>query len=216
MSCHVENWPRAACELEPRAGLADRSGHRDLLRDRLAHLARHALGVGADSTGRGGARSWTVHSDQGESSTGVGNFSYLGVGDPDCVRVDAGQRDPMQVVHILVLLPLLFAVSLRTALPIVGVAWVSTVLLFVANMGPGARAGWTVLLTATVVVALLVRWLVLSRRQLAEQEEGQRARARPSNRVGRKSAHCPRSARRRRTPHVAGRRPRADCRLPRT
>ncbi|NMN94419.1 sensor histidine kinase [Antrihabitans stalactiti] len=82
-----------------------------------------------------------------------------------------GNEIPWQVVHILVLLPLLFAVSLRTALPIVGVAWVSTVLLFVANMGPGARAGWTVLLTATVVVALLVRWLVLSRRQLAEQEE---------------------------------------------
>ena len=78
---------------------------------------------------------------------------------------------PWQVVHILVILPLLFAVALRAALPIVGVAWLSTVLLFAANMGADAKVGWTVALTAYVVIALLLRWLVLSRRQLAEEAE---------------------------------------------
>ncbi|MFH5209641.1 sensor histidine kinase [Antrihabitans spumae] len=78
---------------------------------------------------------------------------------------------PWQVVHIIVILPLLFAVSLRAAFPIVGVAWISTVILFVGNMGADQRAGWTVALTSYVVIGLLIRWLVLSRRQLAKQEE---------------------------------------------
>lgn len=82
-----------------------------------------------------------------------------------------GNDLPWQVVHIIVILPLLFAVSLRAAIPIVGVAWVSTVLLFFTQMGADARIGWLVALTAYVIVGLLIRWLVLSRRQLAEQEE---------------------------------------------
>ncbi len=82
-----------------------------------------------------------------------------------------GNDLPWQVVHFIVILPLLFAVSLRAAIPIVGVAWISTALLFFTHMGPDARIGWLVALTAYVVVGLLIRWLVLSRRQLAEQEE---------------------------------------------
>ncbi len=82
-----------------------------------------------------------------------------------------GSDLPWQVVHIIVILPLLFAVSLRAAIPIVGVAWLSTVLLFFTQMGADARIGWLVALTAYVTVGLLIRWLALSRRQLAEQEE---------------------------------------------
>nr|WP_235916155.1 histidine kinase [Spelaeibacter cavernicola] len=78
---------------------------------------------------------------------------------------------PWQVVHFLVFLPLLFAVSLRAAMPVVGVAWVSSVLLFLADLPPDMRAGWAVGLTALVAFGLLIRWLVLSRRQLAKQEE---------------------------------------------
>ncbi len=76
---------------------------------------------------------------------------------------------PWQVVHILVFLPLLFAVALRAPLQLVGVAWVGSALLYAANMPDGV--GWAIGLTALVVVGLLVRYLVLSRRRLAEQEE---------------------------------------------
>ena len=78
---------------------------------------------------------------------------------------------PWQVVHFLVLLPLLFVVSLRAAMPVVGVAWISTVLLFAAALPMEMKVGWAVGLTALVAFALLIRWLVLSRRQLAKQEE---------------------------------------------
>ena len=82
-----------------------------------------------------------------------------------------GNDIPWQVVHFLVILPLLFVVSMRAPIPIVGVAWLSTVLLFAANLGPDQVVGWFVALTAYVVIGLLIRWLVLSRRQLAKQEE---------------------------------------------
>lgn len=69
------------------------------------------------------------------------------------------------------MLALLAAVSMRAAIPVVGVAWISTVLLFLADT-PGTNGrGWAVGLTAIVVFGLLIRWLVLSRRQLAQQEE---------------------------------------------
>jgi len=93
-----------------------------------------------------------------------------------------GYDYPWQVVHILVLLSLLFAVALRSPPSLLLVAWLSSVLVFFTWI-PGSdsctacfedsegRVGWSVGLTAVVVFGLLIRWLVLSRRQLAQQEE---------------------------------------------
>ncbi|MGW0040493.1 sensor histidine kinase [Rhodococcus sp. NPDC003348] len=78
---------------------------------------------------------------------------------------------PWQVVHVMVLMALLLAVSLRSPLPVVAVAGVSTALLFLANAPGQDGRGWAVGLTALVAFGLLIRWLVLSRRQLARQEE---------------------------------------------
>ncbi|WP_072690913.1 sensor histidine kinase [Rhodococcus marinonascens] len=89
---------------------------------------------------------------------------------PQVFALQEGYDYPWQVVHILVMLALLAAVSVRAALPVVGVAWISTVLLFLADMPGTSGRGWTVGLTATVVFCLLIRWLLLSRRQLAQQE----------------------------------------------
>jgi signal transduction histidine kinase len=82
-----------------------------------------------------------------------------------------GYEYPWQVVHIMVIMALLAAVSLTAAVPVVGVAWISTVLLFFAETPGQDGAGWAVGLTALVVFSFLVRWLVLSRRALAKQEE---------------------------------------------
>lgn len=90
---------------------------------------------------------------------------------PRVFDLQTGYDYPWQVVHILVILALLTAVSMRAALPVVGVAWIATVLLFLADT-PGTNGrGWAVGLTAIVAFGLLIRWLVLSRRQLAQQEE---------------------------------------------
>lgn len=78
---------------------------------------------------------------------------------------------PWQVTHVIVLLALVLAVSLRCALPIVAVAWASTVLLFFGFTPGSDGVGWSVGLSAIVVFGLLIRWLVLSRRELAKQEE---------------------------------------------
>ncbi|MFD1811262.1 sensor histidine kinase [Rhodococcus gannanensis] len=78
---------------------------------------------------------------------------------------------PWQVVHVMVLMALLLAVSMRSPLAVVGVAWVSTALLFLAYAPGQDGRGWAFGLTALVVFGLLIRWLVLSRRQLAQQEE---------------------------------------------
>ena len=82
-----------------------------------------------------------------------------------------GNDIPWQVVNIIALIVLVFGVALRMALPVIGVVWASTVLLFVAYMPTGARLVWPVVFSAVVAIALLIRWLVLSRRQLARQEE---------------------------------------------
>nr|WP_245865172.1 sensor histidine kinase [Rhodococcus kyotonensis] len=82
-----------------------------------------------------------------------------------------GYDYPWQVTHIIVMLVLILAVSLRCAVPIVAVAWGATVLLFLGFTPGDDGIGWAVGLTAIVVFGLLVRWLVLSRRQLAAQEE---------------------------------------------
>lgn len=92
---------------------------------------------------------------------------------------DSGYVYPWQVVHIIVIMTLLLAVSLVAAPPTVVVAWISTVLLFFANAPGDDGIGWAVGLSALVVFGLLIRWLVLSRRQLAAEEEaGELERAR--------------------------------------
>ncbi|MFI8566794.1 sensor histidine kinase [Rhodococcus sp. NPDC078407] len=78
---------------------------------------------------------------------------------------------PWQVVHILVLLALLFAVALRSPPSVLLLAWLASMLVFFAYMPGSDGVGWSVGLTAVVVFGLLIRWLVLSRRQLAHQEE---------------------------------------------
>ncbi len=78
---------------------------------------------------------------------------------------------PWQVVHILVLLALLVAVCLREEIRIVLVVWLATVLLFFVYLPGNDGWGWAIGLAAIAAFALLVRWLVLSRRQLAREEE---------------------------------------------
>ncbi|AOW94461.1 two-component sensor histidine kinase [Rhodococcus sp. WMMA185] len=90
---------------------------------------------------------------------------------PHAFALQDGNSLSLQVVHILVILVLLAAVSVQAALPIVGVAWISTVPLFLAATPGSDGLGWVVGLTAIVTFGLLVRWLLLSRRQLAQQEE---------------------------------------------
>lgn len=82
-----------------------------------------------------------------------------------------GNEFPWQVVHVMVLMALLLAVSMRLPLPVVGVALVTTVLVFLAHAPGQDGPGWALGLTGLVVFGLLIRWLVLSRRQLARQEE---------------------------------------------
>ncbi|MDG3017257.1 sensor histidine kinase [Speluncibacter jeojiensis] len=78
---------------------------------------------------------------------------------------------PWQVVHIIVLLVLLAAVVLRCPPVHAGLAWLGTVLLFI-GYAPGRDGfGWAFGLTALALFCVLIRWLVLSRRQLARQEE---------------------------------------------
>lgn len=92
-----------------------------------------------------------------------------------------GNDLPFQVIQVLSLIILLFAVALRAPLQVALVAWLATSLLFATSM-PGASEavfGWPIGLAAVVLFALLVRWLVLSRRQLvAFEEENELERAR--------------------------------------
>ncbi|WP_407675095.1 sensor histidine kinase [Nocardia puris] len=84
-----------------------------------------------------------------------------------------GNEMPFQVVHLLTLLVLLFAVALRAPMQIVAVAWIASSLLFGTTMPGSANAawGWPIGLAAVVLFGLMVRWLVLSRRELVRQEE---------------------------------------------
>ncbi|MEU8899511.1 sensor histidine kinase [Nocardia sp. NPDC048505] len=85
-----------------------------------------------------------------------------------------GNDMPFQVIHVLSLLILLFAVGLRAPVQVVAVSWAGTALLFATTMpgsGSGAAWGWPIGLAAVVLVAMLVRWLVASRVQLVQQEE---------------------------------------------
>ncbi len=91
---------------------------------------------------------------------------------------------PIQVVHIVCLFALLFAVALRATVQIVAVAWAATSLLLATTMSrdgsfSSAPWAWPIAFAAVVLFAMLVRWLVQSRRQLlAQEEENELERAR--------------------------------------
>ncbi|WP_407445913.1 sensor histidine kinase [Rhodococcus sp. (in: high G+C Gram-positive bacteria)] len=85
-------------------------------------------------------------------------------------RVD-GFGYPWQVVHIIVMLVLVAAVSVREDIRVVLAVWLATVLLFFGFVPGNDRWGWAIGITAVVAFGLLVRWLVISRRQLAHEEE---------------------------------------------
>ncbi|WP_232534988.1 sensor histidine kinase [Nocardia terpenica] len=91
-----------------------------------------------------------------------------------------GHHMAFQVVHILALFALLFAVSVRAPMQIVVIAWASTSVLFGTTMSNNGNPwGWPIGMTGLVIFGLLVRWLVLSRKALVEQaEENELERAR--------------------------------------
>ncbi|MFI5779274.1 sensor histidine kinase [Nocardia sp. NPDC051570] len=96
-----------------------------------------------------------------------------------------GNHIPFQVVHILALFALLFAVAVRAQMQIVLVAWVATALLMATTMAGAqdsfaqAAFGWPIAMTGLVAFGLLVRWLLLSRKALTQQaEENELERAR--------------------------------------
>lgn len=88
-----------------------------------------------------------------------------------------GNSLPFQVVHILCLFALVFAVAVRSPMQIVGVAWLATSLLFATTMAATgdsfaqAGLGWPIAITGLVVLGLLVRWVVVSRQALLKQAE---------------------------------------------
>lgn len=85
-----------------------------------------------------------------------------------------GNDLPFQVVHVIVLFVLLFAVALRAAVPIVVVAWAATSMLFATTM-PGSESGplwgWPIGFGALMLFAYLLRTVAASRRRLEQQEE---------------------------------------------
>ena len=78
---------------------------------------------------------------------------------------------PWQVVHLIELLVLIVAVAWTRPLPVVIKVWVASTVLFFVAMPSRLDSGWAFGVTAIVFVALLVRWLVLSRRQVARLEQ---------------------------------------------
>jgi signal transduction histidine kinase len=78
---------------------------------------------------------------------------------------------PWQVVHIIELLVLIVAVAWTRPLPVVLKVWLASTLLFFIEMPSHMDSGWAFGVTAIVFVVLLVRWLVLSRRQVARLEQ---------------------------------------------
>ncbi len=85
-------------------------------------------------------------------------------------RVD-GYDYPWQVVHIIVIVVLVAAASIREQIRVVLVVWIATVLLFFAFVPGDDGWGWAIGITAIVAFGLLLRWLAISRRQLARVEE---------------------------------------------
>ncbi|WP_278263742.1 histidine kinase [Nocardia sp. AG03] len=85
-----------------------------------------------------------------------------------------GNDLPFEVVHVIVLFVLLFAVALRAPVPIVVVAWLAQSMLFATTM-PGADTGpvwgWVIGFGALALFGYLVRTVLASRRRLEQQEE---------------------------------------------
>ncbi|MFF0607383.1 histidine kinase [Nocardia tengchongensis] len=88
-----------------------------------------------------------------------------------------GNTIPFQVVHILVLFALVFAVAVRAPVRIVAVVWLATSLLFATAMAQTGDSfaesgfGWPLAITGLVVFGLLIRWVVVSRQALLKSEE---------------------------------------------
>lgn len=88
-----------------------------------------------------------------------------------------GNSIPFQVVHIIVLFALVFAVAVRAPIRIVGVVWIATSLLFATTMAQTgdsfaeAGFGWPLAITGLVVFGLLIRWVAVSRQALLKSEE---------------------------------------------
>ncbi|WP_280482704.1 sensor histidine kinase [Nocardia cyriacigeorgica] len=87
-----------------------------------------------------------------------------------------GNDIPFQVVHIITLHVLLFAVALRAPMPMIAVVWGATSLLLGTTMAADSAFSesvwaWPVSFGAIVLFALLIRWLVQSRQLLTQQEE---------------------------------------------
>ncbi|MEV0106274.1 histidine kinase [Nocardia sp. NPDC050799] len=86
-----------------------------------------------------------------------------------------GEEIPVQVVHIVALYFLVFAVALRSPLQLLAVVWGATSLLLGAALSAeGIDAdpwAWPVSLGGLVFVALLVRSLIRSRSELSKQTE---------------------------------------------
>lgn len=76
---------------------------------------------------------------------------------------------PWQMVHVLVLVALLFAVAVGCRLPAVMLAWTSTCLLLLVTAAGQTGAGLAGGVTVVVLIGLLIRGLLVSRRQLASQ-----------------------------------------------
>ena len=81
-----------------------------------------------------------------------------------------GYTFPWQVSAFLVLLTLVVVVSVRSSWRQVLLTWVGSLLLIIITL-PEQRAGWAFGITAFMAVGILLRWLVVSRRQLAVQTE---------------------------------------------
>ena len=78
---------------------------------------------------------------------------------------------PWQVVHLIELLVLIVAVTWTQQPRVVAAVWLASTLLFLIAMPIHVDSGWAFGVTAIVFVALLVRWLVHSRRQVARLEQ---------------------------------------------
>ncbi|WP_181698529.1 sensor histidine kinase [Nocardia sp. GTS18] len=81
---------------------------------------------------------------------------------------------PFQVVHVIVLFVLLFAVALRAPLPVVVVAWAGQSMLFATTMpgsADGPLWGWPVGFGALALLGYLLQTLGASRAKLEEQAE---------------------------------------------
>ncbi|MFC3439086.1 sensor histidine kinase [Nocardia seriolae] len=88
-----------------------------------------------------------------------------------------GNTIPFQVVHILALFALVFAVAVRAPIRMVAVVWVATSLLFATTMAQTGDSfaesgfGWPLAITGLVVFGLLIRWVAVSRQALLKSEE---------------------------------------------